>query len=91
MTLESIVTERNYSYVTAREENAVTASLFEWIVRVFADYGQDVYFGKKLEVVEPNMIRISQESGAACWQVLRQCPISLLGGCSEMNRKYRMP
>ncbi|KAF7876406.1 hypothetical protein EAF04_001498 [Stromatinia cepivora] len=86
-------------YIEAIDDDIPTVSLFGWISDLFIGFGQEAYFGKVLEEIEPDLIRTFQKFDAAAWQVLYQYPKILSGPMlankskmqAAMERYFNLP
>ncbi|CAG8948903.1 hypothetical protein HYFRA_00002029 [Hymenoscyphus fraxineus] len=73
--------------LTAPENGTVTVSVSRWISQVILHLGQEIYFGKSLAKVEPDMTKYFIEFDEVGWQALYQYPSILCGKMLEAKKK----
>ncbi|ESZ95414.1 putative cytochrome p450 [Sclerotinia borealis F-4128] len=88
MNLESVF-DRGSWYIKSTDNGIPTVSLFSWVSDLFIGLGQEAYFGKVLEEIEPDLIQTFQKFDAAAWQVLYQYPKILSGPMLENKSKMQ--
>lgn len=77
LSLNSIVKHCNQS--TWGQEKVVKLRLYHLMSQTFIGFGQQVYFGKMLSQIEPDIIDLFASFDTNAWQVLYQYPKLLCG------------
>lgn len=74
-------------YVKRTQEDAVELSMNTWTSDIFANAGQEAYFGDLLREIDPDLTWTFLEFDSLTWQVLYQYPSFLCGKMLSARNK----
>lgn len=85
LTIESL--SQRTRYVKRPQEDAVELSMNTWTSDIFANAGQEAYFGNLLREIDPDLTWTFLEFDSLTWQVLYQYPSFLCGKMLSARNK----
>ncbi|KAI1657937.1 cytochrome P450 [Daldinia decipiens] len=76
-------------YASSICDGCITVSLYQWLSDVFIDMGTQLYFGKLLKEIEPDIVRIFMAFETLSWQAMYQYPSFLCGEMMSAKSKLQ--
>lgn len=77
LTIESLA--KRTRYIKSVDKNTIELSMSTWTSDIFANAGQEAYFGKLLREIDPELTWVFLTFDSLTWQVLYQYPRILCG------------